>query len=161
MKMPLSNFATASFSNDDENIYVAVWQQLMLCSKPLEQEISNRFRKQFNQSMVRYELLSQLEGGKWLSIGKVAQGLLSSNGNITKLVERMITEDLLSRRKDPNDRRIIEIGLTEKGANLLSEMAKAHASWTQSLMSTQEVQKEADQLQLLWQQVRHQHILPN
>ena len=139
---------------DEQQLYFAVWQQLMLCSKTLEQEISNRFRKQFKQSMIRYELLSQLDDGKWLAIGKVAAQLPSSNGNITKLVERMLAEDLLSRRRNPQDRRIIEIGLTEKGQNLLTAMTNAHAMWTKKLMDSDDAQSNADQLHLLWQKIR-------
>ncbi|WP_101760442.1 MarR family winged helix-turn-helix transcriptional regulator [Oceanicoccus sp. KOV_DT_Chl] len=135
----------------DQQCYIELWQQLMLCSKKLEQEISNRFRKQFKQSLIRYELLSQLDEGKWLAIGKVAQQLISSNGNITKLVDRMYSEELLIRRRNQHDKRIIEIGLSEKGQQLLIEMNRAHGEWTQSLLSSRVADKEARQLLELWQ----------
>jgi DNA-binding MarR family transcriptional regulator len=122
--------------SQDQNIYLEFSQQLLRCSKNFEQEISHRFRKHFNQSFTRFDLLSQLAKGEgsWQAIGKVANQLLASNGNITKLVERMVDEELLERRSNRKDRRLTEISMTGKGRQLQTDMADAHADWTQSLM---------------------------
>lgn len=138
-------------ATEEQVLYLDVWQQLLRCSKTFEQEMGSRFRKHFNQSLIRFELLSQLtnKGQPWLPIGKVADQLIGSNGNITKLVERMVTEDLLMRRNVKNDRRINEISLTEKGKLLHFDMAFAHARWTQSLMDQRLPLADAEQLNVL------------
>ena len=139
------------FSPDQLHIYLEFSQQLLRCSKDFEQEISLRFRKHFNQSFTRFDLLSQLAKGKspWQPIGKVADQLLSSNGNISKLVERMIAEDLLQRRSSCRDRRLTEISMTEKAKQLYHQMADAHADWTQSLMNSRLPDVELLQLNYL------------
>ncbi|WP_339338077.1 MarR family winged helix-turn-helix transcriptional regulator [uncultured Oceanicoccus sp.] len=124
------------FPQNQHHIYLEFSQQLLRYSKNFEQEISHRFRKHFNQSFTRFDLLCQLAKGEdpWQAIGKVANQLLASNGNITKLVERMVAEDLLIRRSSRKDRRLTEISMTMKGKQLHSEMVDANAYWTQSLM---------------------------
>ncbi|ARN76199.1 MarR family winged helix-turn-helix transcriptional regulator [Oceanicoccus sagamiensis] len=138
------------FSQQKE-IYLEFTQQLLRCSKNFEQEISHRFRKYFNQSFTRFDLLSQLDKGEsdWQAIGKVANQLLASNGNITKLVERMVAEDLLERRSNLKDRRMTEISMSPKGKQLYREMADAHADWTQSLMDRRLPETEVHQLNSL------------
>ena len=133
------------------HLYLEFTQQLLRCSKNFEQEISHRFRKHFNHSFTRFDLLSQLAKGDepWQAIGKVANQLLASNGNITKLVERMVAEDLLERRSNRRDRRLTEISMTEKGRQLQGEMADAHADWTQSLMDSRLPETEVLQLNSL------------
>jgi DNA-binding MarR family transcriptional regulator len=138
-------------ATEDQELYLDLWQQLLRCSKTFEHEIGSRFRKHFNQSLTRFELLSQLsdKDQSWLPIGKVAEQLIGSNGNITKLVERMVAEDLLNRRNVKNDRRISEISLSAKGKLLHFDMAFAHARWTQSLMDQRLPIADAEQLGIL------------
>lgn len=138
-------------SRDQHHIYLEFSQQLLRYSKNFEQEISHRFRKHFNQSFTRFDLLCQLAKGEepWQAIGKVANQLLASNGNITKLVERMVAEDLLARRSSRRDRRLTEISMTDKGKQLQNEMADAHADWTQSLMNSCLLENEVLQLNSL------------
>ena len=133
------------------NTYEETWLQLLCYSKALEQEMGNRFRKHFKQSLTRFDLLSQLtrqDPGR-VTIGKLAQQLLASNGNITGLVDRMIAEGLIERHSRPGDRRSVEVGLTDKGRELYRQMASAHADWTQSLMSERLTVEDAEQLTAL------------
>ncbi len=134
-----------------QQIYLEFTQQLLRCSKSFEQEINQRFRKHFNQSFTRFDLLSQLAKGEdpWQSIGKVANQLLASNGNITKLVERMANEDLLERRSNRKDRRLTEISMTMGGRQLHQEMAQAYAEWVQNLMDSRLPATEVLQLNFL------------
>lgn len=81
--------------------------------------------------------------------GKLARQLLASRGNITRLVDRMIAEGLVDRRPSPEDRRIIQVGLTDKGRALFAEMVVAHAQWAKSLLKDLNAKKSAQLLELL------------
>lgn len=136
---------------DSETVYLKLWLQLAKSSKAIEREMEKRFQRSFKQSMSRFDVLSQLDrcDPEWLPIGKLAKQLLSSRGNITRLVDRMIAEGLVDRRPSPEDRRIIQVGLTGKGRDLFTEMAIAHAQWAESLFKDLSFKKSDQLLKLL------------
>lgn len=138
----------ASQPND---VYQQTWLQLLRYTKALEQEMSNRFRKHFKQSLTRFDLLTQLaeKDPQWMAIGKLAQQLLASNGNITGLVDRMTAEGLIERRHRSRDRRSVEVGLTDNGRALHRQMATAHTAWAHVLMSERLPVEKAEQLRSL------------
>ena len=56
-----------------------------------------------------------------LPISEVAKQLFISTPNMTKLLNKLIDEDMIERIPDEKDRRIININLTEKGNTYLDE----------------------------------------
>ncbi|HCS28347.1 MAG TPA: MarR family transcriptional regulator [Spongiibacteraceae bacterium] len=137
--------------NDSDAIYLKLWLQLAKSSKAIEQEMEARFQKNFKQSMSRFDVLSQLDrcDPEWLPMGRLANQLIASKGNITRLVDRMIGEGLIDRRPSPEDRRIIQVGITDKGRTLFKEMAIAHAQWSKSLLGALDLKHGKQLLSLL------------
>ena len=119
-----------------EPLYLKLWLQLAKSSKAMEQEMEARFQKSFRQSLSRFDVMSQLHrcDPEWLPMGRLAGQLIASKGNITRLIDRMIVEGLIVRRSSPEDRRMIQVGLTDKGRALFEDMAAAHAAWAESLL---------------------------
>ncbi len=137
--------------DDSETLYLKLWLQLAKSSKSIEQEMEARFQKNFKQSMSRFDVLSQLDrcDPDWLPMGRLARQLIASKGNITRLVDRMIQEGLIDRRPSPDDRRIIQVGLTDKGRALFEEMAIAHAEWARHLLGGLDQRQGESLLELL------------
>ncbi|NIB40416.1 MarR family transcriptional regulator [Pseudomaricurvus alkylphenolicus] len=137
--------------DDSDTLYLKLWLQLARSSKVMEQEMETRFQKNFKQSLSRFDVLSQLDrcDPDWLPMGKLAGQLIASKGNITRLVDRMISEGLIDRRPSPEDRRIIQVGLTDKGRSLFAEMAVAHADWAKSLLGSLDIGHGQELLDLL------------
>jgi len=129
--------SSSSEGDDSNTLYLKLWLQMAKCSKTIEQEMEARFQKNFKQSLSRFDVMSQLNRCKpdRLPMGKLAQQLIASKGNITRLVDRMISEGLLDRQPGPEDRRVIQVGLTPKGQALFDEMAGAHAQWAEHLLN--------------------------
>ena len=65
-------------------------------------------------------MLSLKNKGK-IPISEVAKKLFISTPNMTKLLSKLIEEDMVERIPDEKDRRIINIKLTEKGNNYLED----------------------------------------
>lgn len=55
------------------------------------------------------------------SISDIASMLAISKPNMTPIIDKLIKEDLVYRKEDPNDRRKIRIDLTEKAHNMALE----------------------------------------
>ena len=118
-------------ANRSERLSLSLWLQLMKCTKTLEAGVGSRLRREHNQSLARFDVLSQLYrlGDDWVAVGAVAASVMASSGNITALLDRMAAEDLVERRASPADRRSHQVKMTAKGRRLFHEMADDHARW--------------------------------
>lgn len=55
------------------------------------------------------------------SISETAKNLTISKPNMTPIIDKLITEGLINRYNDPNDRRILRIELTDKGYEFIKK----------------------------------------
>ena len=68
-----------------------------------------------------YHILRILERNGPLPVSAVGKQLLIAKQNMTTLVDKLMKEDLVERRLDAKDRRVINIFITEKGIKFLKE----------------------------------------
>jgi DNA-binding MarR family transcriptional regulator len=64
-----------------------------------------------------------------MTLGELSQRMMVTNGNVTGLVDRLLAEEVISRRQHKSDRRSHIVSLTEKGRRQFARMAKEHESW--------------------------------
>jgi DNA-binding MarR family transcriptional regulator len=118
-----------------------LWLEMVRVTMPLYRRMDKRFRSEFGQSLVRFDVMSQLDrfGGN-LTVSALAGHLLAStSGNISMLLDRMTAEGLIVRQFDKSDRRRTMVNLTDKGRDLFKTMAAAHAQWAdEAFMQTNE-----------------------
>lgn len=115
---------------------VLLWLELSRCSGMLGRHMDGKLRKAHKQSMSRFDLLSQLERApnRTLPVSQLASQLLASSGNITRLVDRMIKDGLITRQPSTEDRRRADITLTDEGLACFYRMATDHADWAQEAL---------------------------
>ncbi|BFM09005.1 MarR family winged helix-turn-helix transcriptional regulator [Halioxenophilus aromaticivorans] len=130
-----------------QSSYLKLWLELARTSKTIEQQMEERLQTEFNQSFARFDVLSQLErfDPERLPMGVLAGNLLASKGNITRLIDRMIKDELIDRKPSPQDRRIIQVGFTNQGRQLFKKMAQAHAQWSSEILGGI-TKKDADRM---------------
>ena len=55
--------------------------------------------------------------------------MMVSNGNVTGLVERLVSLNLVERTPAPNDRRAMIVTLTPEGRRTFRALARTHEGW--------------------------------
>ena len=133
-----------------------VWLHLMKSSKAIEAVVAGRLRTEYGQSFSRFDVLSQLVRveGDFLPVGKLAQLLMTSNGNITALLDRMAAEGLLERKPSPKDRRSQPVRITDDGRSLFAGMNRRHAKWIDAALADL---PDADKEKLVTSLIRVRH----
>ncbi len=128
-----------------------VWLQLMKAAKAIEALVGARFRREFDQSLARFDVLAQLDrfGDAWTTVGRLAEHVMAASGNITGLLDRMIAEGLVRRRPSPTDRRSFQVRMTSKGRRLFARMAGAHAAWIDEALSAMDESEKTELATLL------------
>ncbi|HJV27894.1 MAG TPA: MarR family transcriptional regulator [Aromatoleum sp.] len=129
-----------------DHLALRLWLRLLACHNLMEGELRTRLRDDFETTLPRFDLMSQLyrypEG---LRMRAVSQLLMVTGGNVTGLTDNLVKEGLVERREDPTDRRAYFIALTPAGRAQFAKMAVAHEQWVMSLFSAMD---ETDQQQL-------------
>jgi DNA-binding MarR family transcriptional regulator len=123
----------AEINHKDE---LRVWLRLFTCTSLIEAEVRRRLRKQFGETLPRFDLMAQLERVEdGMTLGEVSKRMMVSAGNVTSLVERLVQIGYIERRTDPNDRRSHLIRLSKTGRKHFGRLAAAHQSWVAGLLA--------------------------
>ena len=86
-------------------------------SRLLNQQLSQRL-KSTGLSIDKAKILALLIDKDGLSMGELAETLVINNPTLTKMVDRMVTDNLVYREPDPADRRKVLIRITNSGTDL-------------------------------------------
>jgi DNA-binding MarR family transcriptional regulator len=113
-----------------------LWLRLLSSTHLIEQEIRSRLRQEFDSTLPRFDLMSQLERQpKGLRMGELSKRMLVTSGNVTAIVDQLESEALVTRKACDDDRRAFLIAFTEKGRKAFQIMAKAHEAWVEELFA--------------------------
>src|ERR1700733_6133959 len=83
----------------DHKSELRLWLRLFSCKMLIESEIRRRLRDNFDITLPRFDLMAQLDKAPTgMKLGELSQRLMVSNGNITGLVDRLVTQGLLDRQ---------------------------------------------------------------
>jgi DNA-binding MarR family transcriptional regulator len=119
----------------DHKDELRLWLRLFSCKMLIESEIRRRLRDNFDITLPRFDLMAQLDKAPaGMKLGELSKRLMVSNGNITGLVDRLVTQGLLDRQPAPNDRRTQLVKLTAEGRRSFRTMANAHANWIAEIL---------------------------
>ena len=69
-----------------------------------------------------------------MTMTELSRELMVSNGNVTGIIDRLVTEKLVARKALAEDRRTFIVRLTPKGASQFDEMAKIHEQWIDEML---------------------------
>lgn len=84
----------------------------------------NAALKPFDLSPEQYNVLRILRGqnGVPTTVSSIQERMLNRMSNASRLVDKLKAKMLVERRECPNDRRQVDILITEKGLNLLADL---------------------------------------
>lgn len=95
-------------------VYTAGW---------LEQEQSAQF-KPFGVTLPQYNILRILRGQypKPATVSLLIERMLDKTSNASRIVDKLVAKELVTRQQCPQDRRTVDVLITEKGLALLKQM---------------------------------------
>jgi len=112
------------------------WLRLLTCYHLIESEIRQGLREKFDITLARFDVLAKLERAPdGLSMGELSRRLMVSNGNVTGLVDRLVSEGLLDAARPDHDRRAQIVRLTPAGRAAFANMLPTHHGWVSTLFA--------------------------
>lgn len=112
-----------------------LWIRLLRASRTIEAELRDRLKKEFDTTLPRFDVMAALyrvpEG---MLMSDLSRFLLVSNGNVTGIIDRLVSEGLVQRARRNGDRRTSIVQLTASGKALFRTMANRHERWVGDLL---------------------------
>ncbi len=102
------------------------------------------FLKENELSMSQVGALFQINHGS-SNVSDIGEGLGISIAASSQMLERLVQQGLVLRLEDPQDRRVKQLGLTEKGRRIVRASVHARLGWLQAMVADL-TERERDQV---------------
>ncbi|MET0866964.1 MAG: MarR family transcriptional regulator [Pseudorhodoplanes sp.] len=134
--LPLDAETKVTERPGDHEHELRLWLRLLTCTTLIEGEIRSRLRENFDVTLPRFDLMAQLDKSpNGMTLGELSQRMMVSNGNVTGLVERLVSLNMVERKPAPNDRRAMIVTLTPDGRRTFRSLARTHEGWVAEIFS--------------------------
>ena len=113
------SISQSNFDSEQEKLMINV-----IFSANLLNLITSRLFKPYDLSPQQYNVLRILRGqkGKSIALMDIEHRMLDKSSNVSRLVDKLISKDLVNRSVSSKDRRRIEIIITSRGKSVLKEI---------------------------------------
>lgn len=113
-----------------------LWIRLLRAARTIEAELRERLRQEFDTTLPRFDVMAALyRTPEGMLMSGLSSFLLVSNGNVTGIVDRLVSEGLVTRARRNGDRRTSMVKLTDAGRSQFEAMAAAHETWIGELLA--------------------------
>lgn len=131
--------ATSPITEAKKTVLSILYTNLTLSEK------FNEILKPYDISAEQFNVLRILRGqkGKAANMCLIQDRMISKTSNTTRLVDKLLLKELVTRDTCPENRRKIDVNITEKGLKLLEELdpkVVAHEERFTSKLSTTEIE---------------------
>lgn len=101
--------------------------------------------KPFDLSLQQYNVLRILRGQypNPITVNGIIERMLDKMSNASRLVDKLLLKDLVSRCDNANDRRACDIRITDKGKEVLEMIDSQQIKWEDALRKITEDEAEA------------------
>lgn len=120
----------------------------------LDQELNASLRS-LSISEPQFNVLRILRGqnGGTMNLYEIQSRMVQQMSNVSRLIDRLLVKGYVTRDEDPANRRRVNIGITEKGLDLLKKFDPVHDEWYGKLGGKLS-EDEASELSRLLEKVR-------
>jgi DNA-binding MarR family transcriptional regulator len=130
----------------DSKARLRLWIRLFRASRLIEGVARERLKSQFKVTLPRFDVLAALyRRPDGMLMSEISRYLMVSNGNVTGIVDRLVSDGFAVRSQRNGDRRTSFISLTRKGRAFFAEMAATHEKWIDELLGGLSA-RDADEL---------------
>jgi len=117
--------------------------------------IQNAFMAKYSLSMAQFNILRILRGaGDSIAVNTVKERMIEKSPNTTRLMDKLIDKNLISRERCSEDRRVVYVKITKDGLKLLSEIDDKFEKTNSKIIANQLTDDEANTLSDLLDKLR-------
>ena len=124
--------ATRTWSDEEERA-LRLWIALARCYVTFSRAVACKVAE-YDLTAPQFGVLEALYHVGPLSLGDLAEKLLVTGGNVTYVMDRLEAQDLVSRERSGDDRRVVRAHLTTKGRGTIEAVFPGHVEFVRGLV---------------------------
>jgi DNA-binding MarR family transcriptional regulator len=115
-------------ATDLDELELRAWQALLHAHHDVLGRLDAELRAEHGRSLTDYDVLLRLANApdRRLRMTELAARVLLSPSGLTRVVDRLVRDDLVRRERDPRDARVQLARLTSQGRHVLRRAALTH-----------------------------------
>ena len=104
------------------------WQALLHAHRDVTDALDSELRTEHGLSMATYDVLLRLARatGRSLKMSDLAARVMMSPSGLTRAVDRLVDQKLVTRSRSAEDARVMLVRLTDRGHRALRDAARTH-----------------------------------
>jgi DNA-binding MarR family transcriptional regulator len=112
------------------------WLKLLKTTKHVEAVVRQKLRQEFETTLPRFDVMAALyRFDEGLRMSELSASLRVSNGNVTGIIERLVSDGAVLRVPVEDDKRAMLVVLTKTGREEFETLANAHERWISDVFS--------------------------
>jgi DNA-binding MarR family transcriptional regulator len=124
----------------DSKLKLRLWLRLLRTSRGIEGALRERLRVEFDVTLPQFDVMAALarldpQADVSMTMSELSKFLMVSNGNVTGIIDRLVSDGLVARTLKPGDRRTSLVRLTPAGVARFNVLALAHEGWVSERLS--------------------------
>jgi DNA-binding MarR family transcriptional regulator len=128
--------AAAVAERPKEHERLKLWIRILRVQRLVEAKVRERLKTEFDTTLPRFDVMAALyRQPSGMLMSDLSRYLLVSNGNVTGIVDRLVTDGYVVRAQREGDRRTSIVSLTEAGTAFFEKMAAVHEGWVNTLLA--------------------------
>ena len=96
--------------------------RLSVLAEQVSRDFARSYRDRFGISVAEWRVIAHLGRGGEVSVRDIHDRVAMDKSKVSRAATRLEAEGLISKRTDPNDRRLLKLSLTPNGRALLDEL---------------------------------------
>jgi DNA-binding MarR family transcriptional regulator len=139
-----------------DEVELAAWAGFLRTHAELVRELDDELQRAHRLPLTSYDVLVQLAnapGGR-LRMAELADAVVLSRSGLTRLVDRLVDQGLVSRCRVDRDARGMYAVLTDEGLRRLREARRTHVAGVRRLFVTPLDEEELVAMARVWQRIR-------
>ncbi|WP_274627197.1 MarR family winged helix-turn-helix transcriptional regulator [Arvimicrobium flavum] len=128
--------AAAIAERPKEHQRLKLWIRILRVSRLIEGQLRERLKTEFDTTLPRFDVMAALyRQPEGMLMSDLSRYLLVSNGNVTGIVDRLVTDGHVARSQREGDRRTSIVTLTPLGTAFFEKVAAAHEVWIDAFLA--------------------------
>ena len=117
---------------ESQGMALGLWIALARCYTTYTKAVAAKVQE-YDLTVPQFGALEALYHLGPLSLGELAGKLLVTGGNVTFVMDRLESQELVARYRSDSDRRVVLARLTDKGRELVRRVFPEHAAYIEQL----------------------------
>ena len=109
--------------------------QLNVLAGRLSRGLAERYRRAWGITIPQWRVVAHLSQSEAVSVREIHEKVDMDKSKVSRAASRLEQSGYITKRSNPNDRRLVELALTDKGREMMADLAPLALEYEQQVLA--------------------------